>query len=92
MRWYRIRPIVRIAVFIDGGYFDEVSRYYKFRHPRGLRLSFAGLHTLIWVDRRIRRSRSNAVPSRGIPLIRSLGSFLSSNDVLRCALFGARCL
>ena len=47
MRWYRIRPIVRIAVFIDGGYFAEVSRYYKFRHPRGLRLSFAGLHTLI---------------------------------------------
>ncbi len=47
MRWYRIRPIVRIAVFIDGGYFDGVSRYYKFRHPRGSRLSFAGLHTLI---------------------------------------------
>jgi len=27
MRWYRIRPIVRIAVFIDGGYFDGQSRY-----------------------------------------------------------------
>ncbi len=39
--------LTRISVFIDGGYFDEVSRYYKFGHDRGSRLSLEGLHNYI---------------------------------------------
>ena len=39
--------LVRVAVFIDGGYFDEVSRYYKFGHDRGSRLSLEGTNAFI---------------------------------------------
>jgi len=35
--------MARIAVFIDGGYFDEVSKYYKFQHARGSRLNVRGV-------------------------------------------------
>lgn len=35
--------LIRIAVFFDGGYFDEVSKYYKFQHPRGSRLNVNGI-------------------------------------------------
>lgn len=37
----------RIAVFINGGYFDEVSRYYKFQHERQARISVNGLQSFI---------------------------------------------
>lgn len=37
----------RIAVFYDGGYFTEVSNYYKFGHPRHSRLSLRGLQEFI---------------------------------------------
>lgn len=43
----RYHDTTRIAVFYDGGYFDEVSRYYKFGHPRGSRLSFEGVQRFI---------------------------------------------
>jgi uncharacterized LabA/DUF88 family protein len=39
--------MVRIAVFYDGGYFDEVSRYYKYGHPRRARLSLEGVASFI---------------------------------------------
>lgn len=39
--------LVRIAVFFDGGYFDEVSRYYKYAHKRRARLSLEGIHRFI---------------------------------------------
>jgi uncharacterized LabA/DUF88 family protein len=39
--------LTRIAVFFDGGYFDEVSRYYKFHHARGARLSVTGVQDFI---------------------------------------------
>lgn len=39
--------LIRVAVFIDGGYFDEVSRYYKFGHERGSRLSLEGTNAFI---------------------------------------------
>ncbi len=39
--------LTRIALFIDGGYFDEVSRYYKFGHPRASRLSVEGLFEFV---------------------------------------------
>lgn len=39
--------LVRIALFIDGGYFDEVSRYYKFGHARGSRLSLEGVQEFV---------------------------------------------
>jgi len=42
----RTDKLTRIAVFIDGGYFDEVSRYYRFAHRRASRLSLTGLQTL----------------------------------------------
>jgi uncharacterized LabA/DUF88 family protein len=41
------KRLVRIGMFIDGGYFDEVSRYYKFGHARGTRLSLDGLQRFI---------------------------------------------
>lgn len=37
------QAMLRLAVFIDGGYFDEVGRYYKFNHRRGSRLSLDGI-------------------------------------------------
>lgn len=39
--------LVRIATFIDGGYFDEVSKYYKFQHPRASRLNVGGVMEFI---------------------------------------------
>lgn len=39
--------LTRVALFIDGGYFDEVSRYYKFGHERGARLSVEGLRDFV---------------------------------------------
>ena len=39
--------LVRIAVFFDGGYLDEVSRYYKFGHPRRARLSVQGIQAFV---------------------------------------------
>lgn len=39
--------IVRIGVFFDGGYFNEVSNYYKFAHARQSRLSIQGVHNFI---------------------------------------------
>ena len=39
--------LTRIALFIDGGYFDEVSRYYKFGHGRRSRLSVEGLRAFV---------------------------------------------
>jgi len=40
-------PLIRIGVFFDGGYFNEVSNYYKFVHARGARLSIQGVHSFI---------------------------------------------
>lgn len=37
------RSLCRVAVFFDGGYFDEVSRYYKFQHSRRSRLNVMGV-------------------------------------------------
>jgi uncharacterized LabA/DUF88 family protein len=34
-------------MFIDGGYFDEVSRYYRYQHPRKARISIDGLRHFI---------------------------------------------
>jgi uncharacterized LabA/DUF88 family protein len=34
-------------MFIDGGYFDEVSRYYKYIHSRKARISISGLQAFI---------------------------------------------
>lgn len=39
--------MIRIAVFFDGGYFDEVSKYYKFQHQRGARLNVVGIQDFI---------------------------------------------
>lgn len=37
----------RIAVMIDGSYFNRVSNFYKFEHPVGRRLSLSGLMDFI---------------------------------------------
>jgi uncharacterized LabA/DUF88 family protein len=47
MIWPTHSKLTRIAVFIDGGYFDEVSRYYKFQHARNARISLDGLQSFI---------------------------------------------
>lgn len=39
--------LVRIALFIDGGYFDEVSTFYKYQHWRGARISLEGLQKFV---------------------------------------------
>jgi uncharacterized LabA/DUF88 family protein len=39
--------LTRIAVFIDGGYFHEVSNFYKYVHDRNARISVRGLHDFI---------------------------------------------
>ena len=36
-----------VGVFYDGNYFNHVSTYYKYSHPRRTRLSIAGLHRFI---------------------------------------------
>ena len=36
-----------VGVFYDGNYFNHVSTYYKYSHPRRARLSIAGLHRFI---------------------------------------------
>ena len=47
MLWPSDSKLTRIAVFFDGGYFDEVSRYYKYIHPRKARLSIQGIQAFI---------------------------------------------
>lgn len=37
----------RVALFIDGGYFSEVSNYYKFQHQRKARLNLDGIQSFI---------------------------------------------
>ncbi len=39
--------MIRISVFFDGGYFDEVSKFYKFQHQRGSRLNVNGMMEFI---------------------------------------------
>ena len=36
-----------VGVFYDGNYFNHVSTYYKYSHPRRTRLSIAGLHRFV---------------------------------------------
>ena len=39
--------LTTVGVFYDGNYFNHVSTYYKYSHPRRARLSIAGLHRFI---------------------------------------------
>ncbi len=39
--------LTTVGVFYDGDYFNHVSTYYKYSHPRHTRLSIAGLHRFI---------------------------------------------
>ncbi len=39
--------LATVGVFYDGNYFNHVSTYYKYSHPRRTRLSIAGLHRFI---------------------------------------------
>jgi uncharacterized LabA/DUF88 family protein/cold shock CspA family protein len=39
--------LLRIGVFYDGNYFNHVSNYYNYAHPRKSRLSIQGLHDFI---------------------------------------------
>jgi len=41
------KGMVRVAVFYDGGYLNEVSNYYKFYHARQSRISIYGIHSFI---------------------------------------------
>lgn len=43
MKSDRVSPITRIAVFYDGTYFLNLSRYFKYQHPRLSYLTFTGL-------------------------------------------------
>lgn len=46
--------LTRIAVFIDGGYFHEVSNYYRYVHDRRTRLAVRGVHDFIRHEVKIR--------------------------------------
>jgi uncharacterized LabA/DUF88 family protein len=35
--------MTKVGIFIDGGYFDEVSKYYRYNHPRSSWLNLGGL-------------------------------------------------
>jgi uncharacterized LabA/DUF88 family protein/cold shock CspA family protein len=39
--------LLRICIFYDGNYFNHVSNYYNYAHPRKARLSISGLHEFI---------------------------------------------
>ena len=39
--------IVRIGVFVDGGYLNHISNYYRFSHPKQARISITGLKDFI---------------------------------------------
>jgi cold shock CspA family protein/uncharacterized LabA/DUF88 family protein len=39
--------LLRIGIFYDGNYFNHVSNYYNYAHPRKSRLSISGLHEFI---------------------------------------------
>ncbi|NLI97369.1 NYN domain-containing protein [bacterium] len=41
------KSMVRMAVFYDGGYLNEVSNFYKFYHPKQSRISIHGIHRFI---------------------------------------------
>ena len=41
------KGMVRVAVFYDGGYLNEVSNYYKFYHEKQSRISIYGIHSFI---------------------------------------------
>ncbi|MCK4231384.1 NYN domain-containing protein [candidate division WOR-3 bacterium] len=41
------KEMVRVAVFYDGGYLNEVSNYYKFYHSKQSRISIYGIHEFI---------------------------------------------
>lgn len=47
MSFLQDSKMVRAALFIDGGYLDEVSRYYKFQHSRSSRISIEGLQNFV---------------------------------------------
>lgn|SRR4030065_390627 len=38
---------IRIGMFYDGGYLNEVSDYYRYSHQRNMRLSIQGIHTFV---------------------------------------------
>lgn len=42
-----LSKLTTIGVFYDGNYFNHVSTYYKYSHPRRTRLSIAGLHRFV---------------------------------------------
>ncbi|MDX2177442.1 MAG: NYN domain-containing protein [Candidatus Sumerlaeia bacterium] len=39
--------VIRIGIFYDGGYFSEVSKYYRYHHERQARISINGLHEFV---------------------------------------------
>lgn len=43
----RASRLTTVGVFYDGNYFNHVSTYYKYSHPRRARLSIVGLHRFI---------------------------------------------
>jgi uncharacterized LabA/DUF88 family protein len=54
MNWSSDGKLTRIAVFIDGGYFEKVSSYYKFGHERKARISVRGLQDFIRHEVKVR--------------------------------------
>lgn len=59
--------LIRIAVFFDGNYLNEVSNYYKFHHPQQSRINLEGLAKFI----RLEVSRQEEIDAKRCQIIES---------------------
>ncbi|MFN7174819.1 MAG: hypothetical protein ACK4MT_08970, partial [Thermaurantiacus tibetensis] len=39
--------LIRIAIFYDGSYFQQVTNYYRYSHEIGRRIDLGGLHEFV---------------------------------------------
>ena len=74
--------LTTIGVFYDGNYFNHVSTYYKYSHPRHARLSIAGLHRFIRAHIAGKEAEP-AKPARSTPAPGSRRSTRDDTDRMR---------
>ena len=87
--------LTTVGVFYDGNYFNHVSTYYKYSHPRRARLSIAGLHRFIraqvagGVDTEADGSRREVPPPRVAGANGRRGAREESERMRRCQIVDA---
>ena len=80
--------LITVGVFYDGNYFNHVSTYYKYSHPRHARLSIAGLHRFVRSRITGRYLPDGDRASASSPLNRR-GTREASNELRRCQVVDA---